>query len=491
VATVTDNTPQQNTYTATFVVSDKDYDGVMSVAIVQRNKSFPIDKVPISKVTYKDSDGNVVAKAEDVGTYTATVTIGDKVITKSFSIRGLRPIIFSFYECVNGRGYWTHVKTSQYILIKDNPYGITVLDEGKYYVVDGEITVGELIYRGDVKVVQMENAKLWVVSGIHHIGSSLSLYVEDGGDNAVMSVTGEVSSSTLEPNEALAGENIAGVGSSLSGDIRVYGGTLTLSKGVNAKLVDDDIKFTVGRGVNAIVTTEAGSAPMEGGTLNEDGSVTYTSAEFANVLSLQTELTALIDAAPTANTDLIYDGVPVELITEGEAIGGTMQYAFGNDANTVPAEGWSDSAPTATEAKTYYVWYMVKGDDNHKDSEAGCVTATVAISANQAAADAVIAVFDALPAQITLTDETAIAAARAAYDALTDDQKAKVPAEILAKLTAAEAALAAAMTTTGIEGIAADAVESNIWYDLNGRRLDGKPTKTGIYINNHKKVYVK
>ena len=67
----------------------------------------------------------------------------------------------------------------------------------------------------------------------------------------------------------------------------------------------------------------------------------------------------------------------------------------------------------------------------------------------------------------------------------------KVPAEILAKLTAAEAALAAAMTTTGIEGIAADAVESNIWYDLNGRRLDGKPTKTGIYINNHKKVYVK
>jgi hypothetical protein len=27
-----------------------------------------------------------------------------------------------------------------------------------------------------------------------------------------------------------------------------------------------------------------------------------------------------------------------------------------------------------------------------------------------------------------------------------------------------------------------------VWYDLQGRRLEGKPTRKGIYINNRKKV---
>ena len=32
--------------------------------------------------------------------------------------------------------------------------------------------------------------------------------------------------------------------------------------------------------------------------------------------------------------------------------------------------------------------------------------------------------------------------------------------------------------------------DPNVWYDLNGRRLDGKPTQKGIYINGgHKVVY--
>ncbi|MCR5696639.1 MAG: hypothetical protein K6G73_06670 [Marinilabiliaceae bacterium] len=491
VATVTDNTPAQNTYTVTLNATDKDYDGEPTVATVTKSAGFPSAKVAIGSVTYKSSDGKTVAEAENSGSYTASVAVGDKVISKTFEIRRPEPIYYNFVVNQNGRSQKKVAVITQYILIKDNPNGIMILDDDKIYVAKGNVTIGALIIRGDVLVIPCEGSNLRVRAGIYHIGSSLSIYAEDGADDAVVDVTGEVAFSSLDANEKLEGLTVAGLGSTMSGDVRVYSGNLIMSKGVNANLVDDDFKFTVGVGVNPIVTTEAGSASLTGGTTSEEGFVSYASADFAGVLSLQTELNAVIGAAPTANTDLVYDGEPVELITEGEAIGGTMQYAFGNDANTVPAEGWSDSAPTATEAKTYYVWYMVKGDDNHKDSEAGCVTATVAISANQAAADAVIAVFDALPAQITLTDETAIAAARAAYDALTDDQKAKVPAEILAKLTAAEAALAAAMTTTVIEGIAADAVESKIWYDLNGRRLDGKPTKTGIYINNHKKVYVK
>ena len=65
---------------------------------------------------------------------------------------------------------------------------------------------------------------------------------------------------------------------------------------------------------------------------------------------------------------------------------------------------------------------------------------------DKAAADAVNATIDALPGadDVTVSDKAAIEAARAAYDALTDEQKAKVSADTLKKLTDAEDALALA-----------------------------------------------
>ncbi|MBQ9247440.1 MAG: hypothetical protein IJ171_02515 [Ruminococcus sp.] len=62
---------------------------------------------------------------------------------------------------------------------------------------------------------------------------------------------------------------------------------------------------------------------------------------------------------------------------------------------------------------------------------------------DKAAADDVTELIDALPEEVTLDDQADIEAARAAYDALTDDQKAYVDDETLAALTDAEEALAA------------------------------------------------
>ncbi|MBR4314391.1 MAG: Ig-like domain-containing protein, partial [Lachnospiraceae bacterium] len=63
-----------------------------------------------------------------------------------------------------------------------------------------------------------------------------------------------------------------------------------------------------------------------------------------------------------------------------------------------------------------------------------------------AAAKKVTDTINALPAsdKVATTDKAAIEAARKAYDALTADQKKKVPADVLKKLTDAEAALKAA-----------------------------------------------
>ena len=65
-------------------------------------------------------------------------------------------------------------------------------------------------------------------------------------------------------------------------------------------------------------------------------------------------------------------------------------------------------------------------------------------AADQAAAKAVIDKINALPANAELSDKDAVEAARTAYNALTDAQKALVPTDVLAKLTNAETQIAEA-----------------------------------------------
>ena len=43
----------------------------------------------------------------------------------------------------------------------------------------------------------------------------------------------------------------------------------------------------------------------------------------------------------------------------------------------------------------------------------------------------------------------------------------------------------------GISTIGVDGYDNNAWYNLNGQKLNGKPTTPGIYINGHKKVVIK
>ena len=86
---------------------------------------------------------------------------------------------------------------------------------------------------------------------------------------------------------------------------------------------------------------------------------------------------AKVKKAPAAKTDLLYNGTAQALVIAGEAENGTMQYALGTNATTAPTTGWSTSVPAATNAGTYYVWYMVKGDPNHNDTSAEYVTVEI------------------------------------------------------------------------------------------------------------------
>ena len=60
--------------------------------------------------------------------------------------------------------------------------------------------------------------------------------------------------------------------------------------------------------------------------------------------------------------NLVYTGTAQTLVTDGTATGGTMVYSL-------DGEKYDEAVPTGINAGDYTVWYKVKGDDNHRDTE--------------------------------------------------------------------------------------------------------------------------
>ena len=114
--------------------------------------------------------------------------------------------------------------------------------------------------------------------------------------------------------------------------------------------------------------TNAGTATV---TVTNKTGGNYQIAEVSTNFSI-TKADASIAAAPKANT-LTYNGTEQPLVTAGTAVGGTMQYGTG--------AALGDRIPTATDADTYTVYYIVKGDANHNDSDQLSVTVTIARAA--------------------------------------------------------------------------------------------------------------
>lgn len=97
---------------------------------------------------------------------------------------------------------------------------------------------------------------------------------------------------------------------------------------------------------------------------------------------------ATITVAPTATSGDIAEGSTTALVTIATADGGTVMYEV-TVTNTKPAstDGFTATVPTAEgrEPGTYYVWYYVKGDATHTDSDISSTAITVTISNKPAA----------------------------------------------------------------------------------------------------------
>ena len=152
------------------------------------------------------------------------------------------------------------------------------------------------------------------------------------------------------------------------------GYTVSLKDGVK-----DADKWTVKVGEG-----QAQALPIGG--LKGDGSETVTLQYNGRlkVKGVKAKTPATVTTAPTATTGDIAAGSETALVSGGAATGGTMYYKV-TTANTKPTstEGFSATVPTAKTlaAGTFYVWYYVKADDSHTDSEISATAIAVTVKA--------------------------------------------------------------------------------------------------------------
>ena len=113
------------------------------------------------------------------------------------------------------------------------------------------------------------------------------------------------------------------------------------------------------------------------GTFTQPAGNVTVSVEYYDLATLASQgLTAAEDAA--AKTE-----APLAVLAENAVTGGTLMYAIGTETTYPDLDGsdWSAAIPTAENLNpaggTYYVWYYIKGDDEHSDTAPQCLAVTV------------------------------------------------------------------------------------------------------------------
>ena len=154
-------------------------------------------------------------------------------------------------------------------------------------------------------------------------------------------------------------------GSAITPEPTVIAGSLSLTKGT-----DYEYSYTD--------NTNVGTAKVTVTFKGDYASLGSVEKEF-NIFSPHTA--PVVKKAPKAITGLVYNGTAQALVEPGEAENGTMVYAVTKAGDPAPsAELYTTSNYTATNAGSYYVYYMVIGDDSHHDIDGGIITVTIAPS---------------------------------------------------------------------------------------------------------------
>ena len=379
--------------------------------------------------------------------------------------------------------------------------GTTAFEDGKWYVVSDTVEVSDrIIVNGTANLILCDDTTLTAGSGIEvNSGNTLNIYAQSSGDNmgkliasGTYAFAGIGSCNNTNSGEIyIHGGNItatsastgAGIGGGRfgTGTVTIYGGDINATGGD----IDPPSGYAGrrmqagGAGIgNGGYEVQGGSVTILGGTITANGG--YWAAGIGGGSRRQSVGAITIkNAKVTATGNLSAAGIGAGstnqalgaiLIENSEvtATGGENGAGIGGGSNssgyggngadvtiinsTVIATGngnavgighgttGSDGAlirgigmkvETSTDNTT---WTVYDGSTRTKYMK-------VAFDPDQEAADEVAELINALPDEVTADDAEAIEAARAAYEALTDEQKELVDADALAKLEAAEETL--------------------------------------------------
>ena len=207
-------------------------------------------------------------------------------------------------------------------------------------------------------------ASLLTVAGINgYTITSCKFYTENGDAANGYTVEGESPSVYLyNTNVYTDASQLVDIGYSGVTKIEVYG---TAPAASSASTVDI-----------------AWNAATKTGTFTQPGGNVTVSVEYYDLATLAFQgLTAAEDAA--AKTE-----APLAVVADGAVTGGTLMYYVATDENFSQADAialaeteWSATIPTAetidAAGGTYYVWYYIKGDAEHSDTDPQPLTVTV------------------------------------------------------------------------------------------------------------------
>ena len=186
---------------------------------------------------------------------------------------------------------------------------------------------------------------------------------------------------------ATGGEGAAGIGGGRGNNNSTFSscGTITITTGVTkvtaTKGDGADNSIGAGKYCNCGTVTIGGNVYYDGSDYQNDGATYLATSPL--IYDPAAKPAATVTTAPTGAA-VVGVGKTTGLVSGGAADGGTLMYAV-TTTNTKPTStaGFSASVPTAqtiTASGKVYVWYYVKADDTHSDSEIAATAIEVPVA---------------------------------------------------------------------------------------------------------------
>ena len=340
-------------------------------------------------VYYKAVNGN-----QDLTTATSlTVTISPKTVSNPAISLSATSFIYDGQEkkpTVTVKDGNTTIPASEYTVNYSNNVNVgtatvTITDKnGGNYVVSGSTTFQitapsatltppsakmGLVYTGSAQ--ELINAGSSTTGEVQYSldGSNYSKAIPKGTDaktyTVYYKVKGDANHGDTEPatlTVTISPKTVSSPTITLSATSFVYDGqekkpTVTVKDG-NTTIPTSEYTVSYSNNVN-VGTATVTITDKNGGNYVVSGSTTF------QITASPATLTP-----PSVKTGLVYSGSAQELINAGSSTTGEIQYSL-DDGD------YSTAIPKGTDAKTYTVYYRVKGDANHSDTTPATLTVTI------------------------------------------------------------------------------------------------------------------